>query len=166
MMAARIQPYAQKLSNSTSIRPRCLAGATSATSVLATGNSPPKPSPVTNRKASSAQSPQASAESPVAMEYTSMVAISTAFRPYRSASTPEAAAPTNIPNSPALIATPTCPCESPHSCANATITNDSNPTSIASNIQPNPASNITRRCPAPAGRASNRPSIPPPTLTL
>ncbi len=65
--AAMIQPQAQKLSRMTSILPRLRAGATSLTSVDATGSSPPRPSPTTKRKTSSDISPQARPLSSVAM---------------------------------------------------------------------------------------------------
>jgi hypothetical protein len=138
-------PYAQKLSSSTIVRPRRSAGANSLTSVLATGSSPPSPTPAKNRITASAAADHAKAESPVSRLYASSVHVNTAFRPNRSATIPPSAAPRNIPIRFAVMISPTTGFASPHCLPIAATTLPTKSRSIASKSQPPPAARRRRR---------------------
>ena len=157
-MAAPIQPTAQNDSSSTVMRPRCLVGETSETSVEATGSSAPKPSPMISRAPSSMPSDQDRAMAPLAMPKIISVAVNTVLRPTRSAMKPPTAAP---------MAMPTKPMDSTHdfsvgvrlkcgSAAMAATTKETRPTSMASNAQPMPEATRSLRCALLKGSRSRR----------
>src|SRR3569833_3003449 len=75
IIAARIQPPAQKLSSRTTTRPRLLAGTLSETSVEATGSSPPRPTPMKKRSVARTVNEVANADRPLARENKSRVKI-------------------------------------------------------------------------------------------
>ena len=154
-MAATIQPTAQNDSSSTVMRPRCLVGENSETSVEATGSSAPKPSPMISRAPSSMPSDQDRAMAPLAMPKIISVAVNTVLRPTRS---PPTAAP---------MAMPTKPMDSTQlfsvgvrlkcgSAAMAATTKDTKPTSMASNAQPMPEATRSLRCALLKGSRSRR----------
>ncbi len=89
------------------MRPRRSFGANSLTSVLATGSSPPRPTPATNRISASDAADHASADTPVSKLYASSVHVNTALRPNRSATIPLSDAPRNIPIRLAVMIPPT-----------------------------------------------------------
>ena len=153
-----IQPTAQKDSSSTVIRPRCLVGENSETNVEATGSSAPRPRPMTSRAISSAASDHDNAIPPLARPKITSVAEKTVLRPTRSATKPPSAAP---------IAIPTKPMDSTQlfsvgvrlkcgSAAMAATTNDTRPTSIASNAHPIPEATNSFLCALLNGSRSRR----------
>ena len=125
-------------------RPRDARGAYSETSVDATGNSPPRPRPAITRARSSVSKLGAIAERSAPTEKSTSVTWNTDFRPTRSASRPATAAPRNIPTNPALATKPVCVASRPNSVRIGVSRNAMRITSIASNIQPRPAT-ISRR---------------------
>ena len=158
MQAATIQPTAQKDSNSTVIRPRCLVEENSETRVEATGSSAPKPRPMIRRAIKSAANDHDSAMPPFAKPKITSVAEKTVLRPTRSATKPPSAAP---------IAMPTKPMDSTQlfsvgvklkcgSAAMAATTKDTKPTSMASKAQPIPDATRSFLCALLNGRRSRR----------
>ena len=156
--AAMIQPTAQNDSSRTVMRPRCLVGENSETSVEATGSSAPRPRPMIRRAPSSMPSDQDRAMAPFASPKMTSVAVNTVLRPTRSAMYPPSAAP---------MAMPTNPMDSTHdfsvgsrlkcgSAAMAATTKDTSPTSIASKAQPMPEAMRSLRCALLNGSRSRR----------
>ena len=145
-MAATIQPTAQNDSSSTVMRPRCLVGENSETSVEATGSSAPKPSPMISRAPSSMPSDQDRAMAPLAMPKIISVAVNTVLRPTRSAMKPPTAAP---------MAMPTKPMDSTHDFS-VGVRLKCGSTSMASNAQPMPEATRSLRCALLKGSRSRR----------
>ena len=140
------------------MRPRCLVGENSETSVEATGSSAPRPRPITKRAAKSASNVHENAMAPLASPNTIIVAVNTVLRPSLSARKPPSAAPMAMPMKPIDSTHDFC-VASRLKCGSAAIavtTNETRPTSIASNAQPTPEATSRRRCALLKGRRSRR----------
>ena len=117
-----------------------MAGTYSLTSVTATGNCAPSPTPTKKRNTNSQPKSGATAHKAVAMLYTIKLTANTVLRPILSAVRPPITAPMAMPTKPMLTTQPNSFGLRPHSLPSVANTNDTMPVSIASNSQPKPTS--------------------------